>query len=39
VGWDDTVSVATRYRLDDPGIESWQEQGLLHRPWGPLSLL
>jgi hypothetical protein len=34
--------MAARYRLDGPGIEPWGGgggRGLLHRPWGPLSLL
>jgi hypothetical protein len=31
VGWDGSVSIATRYGLDGPGIESWWEQDFPHR--------
>jgi hypothetical protein len=29
-GWDSTVGIVTRYRLDGPGIESQWGQDLLH---------
>jgi hypothetical protein len=30
VGWDSSVGIVTRYRLDGLGIESWCEQDFLH---------
>ena len=42
VGRDTPVGVATRYRLDGPGIESRWGRDFPHlpdRPWGPPSLL
>ena len=30
VGWESSVSIATCYRLDSPGIESWCGQDFLH---------
>ena len=43
VGWDSSVGIATRYRLDGPGIESRLGGEIfltsLDRPWDPPSLL
>ena len=45
MGRDSSVGIATRYRLDGPGIESrWGGGGEIFRirpdrPWGPPSLL
>ena len=41
-GWDSTVGIVTRYRVDDLGIESqWGEISRTHpdRLWGPPNLL
>ena len=42
-GWDSSVGIATRYKLEGPGIESpWGGEIFStcpHRPWGPPSLL
>jgi hypothetical protein len=39
VSRDGSVGMATRYGLDDPGIESPWGRSFPHRPWGPPSLL
>ena len=42
-GWDSLVSIATRYGLDGPGIETrWGARfstPRLDRPWGPPNLV
>jgi len=36
MGWDGSVGIATRYRLDGPGIESRRQQDFPHPSWQAL---